>query len=81
MTPAAAERLFNLKLEMTELERDERMIDNHLKWLKQVSMILILGLKMLLLTCPSVKSRSWHRGRVEKFFEYFTGGAQDFEFS
>jgi len=27
--------LFNLKLEMTELERDERMIDNHLKWLKQ----------------------------------------------
>jgi len=35
LTPAAAERLFNLKLEMTELERDERMIDNHLKWLKQ----------------------------------------------
>lgn len=43
MTPAAAERLFNLKLEMTELERDERMIDNHLKWLKQVSFALVFA--------------------------------------
>lgn len=36
LTPAAAEKLFNLKLEMTELEREERLIDSHTKWLKQV---------------------------------------------
>ncbi|VDP33039.1 unnamed protein product [Soboliphyme baturini] len=35
LTPAAAEKLFNLKLELTELEREERALESHIKWLKQ----------------------------------------------
>jgi len=35
MSPEEAGKLFDLKLELTDLERDERNMDTHLKWLKQ----------------------------------------------
>ncbi len=31
-----AQRLFDVKLELADLERQERLIDKDLKWLKQV---------------------------------------------
>ncbi|KHN82926.1 Transcription factor E2F4 [Toxocara canis] len=35
LKPEEEERLFKLKLELTEQEREERLLDTHLKWLRQ----------------------------------------------
>uniref|UniRef100_A0A5S6QUU2 E2F_TDP domain-containing protein n=1 Tax=Trichuris muris TaxID=70415 RepID=A0A5S6QUU2_TRIMR len=35
LNPAATETLFNLKLELTDLEREERRLDSCMKWLSQ----------------------------------------------
>lgn len=58
LTPAAAEKLFNLKLEMTELEREERLIDNHIKWLKQVKIQ-----NHIIVFFP------WHHKKRKRFFK------------
>lgn len=39
LTPEEADRLFNLKLELAELEREERLLDTHVKWIKQVEIM------------------------------------------
>lgn len=36
MSSIDADKLFNLKLELAELEREERLLETHLKWMKQV---------------------------------------------
>uniref|UniRef100_A0AC34QNK5 E2F/DP family winged-helix DNA-binding domain-containing protein n=1 Tax=Panagrolaimus sp. JU765 TaxID=591449 RepID=A0AC34QNK5_9BILA len=35
MKPAESDRLYQLKSELTDLEREERLLDTHIKWLKQ----------------------------------------------
>ncbi|VDK27351.1 unnamed protein product [Anisakis simplex] len=35
LKPEEEERLFKLKLELADQEREERLLDTHLKWLKQ----------------------------------------------
>jgi hypothetical protein len=37
-----AQRLFDVKLELADLERQERLIDKDLKWLKQVCLLFSL---------------------------------------
>jgi hypothetical protein len=37
LKPEDEEHLFKLKLELTEQEREERLLDTHLKWIKQVN--------------------------------------------
>jgi hypothetical protein len=34
--PFKAQKIYNLKNQLTELEREERLIDTHIKWMKQV---------------------------------------------
>lgn len=41
-TTEEADRLFNLKLEMAELERDESLVEKDIKWLKQVIIKIII---------------------------------------
>jgi hypothetical protein len=35
--PGEEQRIYKLKSDLTELEREERLIDTHLRWMKQVS--------------------------------------------
>uniref|UniRef100_A0AC35F2B9 E2F/DP family winged-helix DNA-binding domain-containing protein n=1 Tax=Panagrolaimus sp. PS1159 TaxID=55785 RepID=A0AC35F2B9_9BILA len=35
LKPGEGEKMYKLKSELTELERDERLLDTHIKWLKQ----------------------------------------------
>uniref|UniRef100_A0A7E4VTZ2 E2F_TDP domain-containing protein n=1 Tax=Panagrellus redivivus TaxID=6233 RepID=A0A7E4VTZ2_PANRE len=37
LKPGEGERMYKLKAELTELEREERLLDTHIKWLKQCS--------------------------------------------
>lgn len=37
VTDRSHERLFNLKLELAEIEKEEKLIDDHLQWLRQVT--------------------------------------------
>ena len=35
LKPGEGEKMYKLKSELTDLERDERVLDTHIKWLKQ----------------------------------------------
>lgn len=35
LRPGEEERIYKHKMELTELEREERLLDTHLKWMKQ----------------------------------------------
>lgn len=55
LKPEEEEHLFKLKLELAEQEREERLLDTHIKWMKQVSSLVhlipnwILGIPLVLL--------------------------------
>ena len=36
LKPGEEQKLRDIKFELTELEREERLLDTHLKWIKQV---------------------------------------------
>lgn len=36
LKPGEEQRMYKMKAELTELEREERLLDTHLKWMKQV---------------------------------------------
>ena len=37
MLPGEEQRMYKLKSDLTELEREERLLDTHLLWMKQVN--------------------------------------------